>query len=144
MEKEGRSYSGSEIGTTVEALLDSHRQWTAEDSVYVSRYESVLSDLRTEVVNLSRHIGVDISPQVVDEIANDYVLEKQMKRIDACHAAGKYVSVNASIKYDSHSLLHHNHLAGGEAGRYRNNLSSEQIGIIESIAGPWLADNGYM
>lgn len=55
----------------------------------------------------------------------------------------KREAFGASVKYDPHSLLHHNHIASGASGHFRDTLRPSEIRAIEDVCGEWMAKWGY-
>jgi hypothetical protein len=142
-EKNGCDYSDDQIATMTKQLMKNHFLWTESGHTYVSKYEIVLSDLVSEIRNIANHLDVAVDEHFATNMASQLSLENQKNAIAACADSPSIVTVNAHNRYDPHSLLHLNHISSGKVGRYKENLSFKQIGIINDLAQFWLLSNGY-
>lgn len=114
-------------------------EWAALPGALVSRYDSLSVDLAGEVRRIAGHLGLDVGDAKRREIAMLYAIERQRERADAFRAGRG----EARMKYDPHTLLHHNHIASGATGDYRNVLQAAEIRAIEDECGEWMATWGY-
>lgn len=126
----------------VEMVLDEYSQWTDVDNILVSRYETMVLDLREEVLRVAGHLGVGLGTSLADELSDRYTLDKQRQRIRAIDYKNQDLGEEADL-YDPASLLHRNHIHSGQSGQWRTELSRFQVALLEYIAYDWLIDRGY-
>ncbi|MEG4577156.1 sulfotransferase domain-containing protein [Microcoleus sp. N3A4] len=127
--------------------LDNYKKWTAFPEVLVSRYEKVIVDLPTEVERIAEHLDIPLTSKQCKEIAFEYTIEKQLKRIEEfkkcfCNQV-PYIEEGKSIVnyHDSRSLLHINHIDSGKIGRWKEDLSQNQVARIENQVKTWCLEN---
>lgn len=125
------------------SLIKSYEDWMSNRGTYSSRYEDVINDISTEIKNIAKHIHVDIDREFTQNIAKGLSIDNQIKLIKNNKNSNRFVSINENITFDSHSLLHTNHITNGRAGRYKENLSTAEIKVVEEVASEWLLKNGY-
>lgn len=141
-EKNNHDYPDTEAGQIAKGLIDHYYQWTILPNMYITKYEEVILDLKKELYGIANFIGIDLKNEDVSVLCHDLSLNSQKKRIQL-FGADKIIFVNKFNVYDSHSLLHTNHIASGKIGRYKDNLSAGQIQTIENATEHWLQRNGY-
>jgi hypothetical protein len=142
-EKNRCDYSDDQIVTITNQLMKNYRLWTETGHTYVSKYEDAISDLVSEIRNIANYLDVAVDEHFVTKTALQFSIQNQKIAIEACANKSGIVTVNAHNRYDPHSLLHLNHISSGNVGRYKENLSAEQIWIINDLTQTWLLSNGY-
>jgi hypothetical protein len=123
--------------------LQQFQKWTSLPRMLVSKYEEVVRDLPREVERIATHLGMSLEPQRYEQIAAEYVIAKQMQRIEDAKRAGRLQQGFADALFDPHTNLHTNHIHSGEIGSWKEVLSADQIAVIENSAHDWLAMHGY-
>ena len=116
-------------------------EWAALRGALVSRYDRLVSDLPAEVRSIASHLGVGVDVEESTAIAACYAIDRQRER--TARVRSEQGDSRSAIKYDPHSLLHHNHIASGEIGSYRSVLRPAEIRAIEDECGAWMAKWGY-
>lgn len=123
-------------------LIEQYDLWTAHPQVLISRYETMMSDVPAEIRRIATHLGIPIDPTDAERIAAEYAVDKQIERIEN---AREVQVVNEKAVFDTHHLLHENHISEhqGQVGQWRASLTMEQAGRIAERYGDWLEARGY-
>ncbi len=132
----------------VHQLLVNDRFWRAQPRVLIQRYEELVANPVTAVVQLARHIGLGVTRREAGEIADEYSLESNQKRIAALRRrlenAGVDLSAPGNLQIcDPVTLLHWNHLRPGGTGSWRTDLRLLERVLLDRLCGTWLRANGY-
>jgi hypothetical protein len=122
--------------TTLDDAIRWGKSWELMPNVYLSRYEEMQSNMRTEVERMAEHLHLPCPVITAVEIANAHSIKNQRDITDR---------LDSSCQYHPTELLHKNHIgkANGNPGQWRSQLSWEQIKAIESRYGDWLVGHGY-
>lgn len=142
-EKNNTDYTIEQLEIMIKQMIKQHDLWISESSTYVSKYENVICDLKKEVQNIAKHIGIEIDKDFINKTAIELNKDKQKKNILKKINDPAMVTVDQTNKYDPYTLLHVNHILSGDSGRYKKNLSKNQVRIINQLAKNWLKTNGY-
>jgi hypothetical protein len=148
MHKRGTSFRELLRQGMIHQLLANDRFWRTQPRVLVQRYEDLIADPVTGVVQLARHLGLGVARREAAEIADDYSLASNRTRIKTLRRrlrdAGIDLHDPANLRIcDSTTLLHWNHLRPVHSCSWRTDATSEQRALMARICGPWLAENGY-
>jgi hypothetical protein len=148
MHKRGVSFQELLRQGMIHQLLTNDRFWKEQPRVLVQRYEQLISDPVTGVVQIARHLGLGVTRREAAEIADEYSLESNRTRIAALcrrlRAAGIDLSDPANLQLcDPTTLLHWNHIGPGHSGTWRNGLSEREQTVLNRVCGLWLEMNGY-
>jgi hypothetical protein len=133
--------TGKKLEDWLTTILTIDGNWRTLPSVYISRYEDVIPSITSEVINISKYLGIDCPDNLVNHIASSLSYDAQKDRIDS--TSSSWVKTNEKSIYDKVSLLHKNHLQSGAIGRYQKDLNKTQTSIVNEIAGEWLIEMGY-
>jgi hypothetical protein len=115
-------------------------EWAMVPGAMVSRYDRLSADLPGETRRIAGMLGIPLAAGDADRIAADYAADRQRARTVAVQEVRQR---GEAVKYDPHSLLHHNHIASGAVGGYRTVLRAAEIRAIEDACGAWMARWGY-
>lgn len=148
MHKRGETFPQLLRQGMIHQILANDRFWRAQPRVLVQRYEEMVADPVTAVVQLARHLGLGVTRRQAIEIAEEYSLESNLTRIEALRRqlveAGIDLTAAGNLQiYDSVTLLHWNHVRPGGAGSWRTRLSPRERTVLARICAPWLESNGY-
>lgn len=132
----------------IHQILVNDRFWRAQPRVLVQRYEELIADPVTAVVQLARHLGLGVTRREATEIADDYSLESNQTRIEALRRrleqAGIDLEHAGNLQVcDPVTLLHWNHLRPGGAVSWRTDATPRERALLDRICGSWLRANGY-
>jgi len=132
----------------VHQILVNDRFWRAQPWVLIQRYEELVADPVTAVVQLARHLGLGVTRREAAEIADEYSLESNLTRIEALRRrlenAGIDLSAAGNLQIcDPVTLLHWNHLRPGGTGSWQTDFSFSQRILLDRLCGTWLRANGY-
>ena len=132
----------------IHQLLANDRFWRRQPRVLVQRYEDLVDDPVTGVVQLARHLGLGVARREAAAIAEEYSLASNRTRIETLRRqlveAGIDLHDPANHQIcDSTTLLHWNHLRPGRAGSWQADATPDQRALMRTICDPWLLANGY-
>lgn len=116
-------------------------EWASLPGAMVSRYETLVEDLVGETRRIAAHLAIPLGEEEAAVIADTYAIDRQRERAEAVRRRRE--ATGAAVKFDPHSLLHHNHIASGGSGDYRSVLSPAEIRVIEDECGDWMERWGY-
>jgi hypothetical protein len=133
----------------INACLDSYRSWTSLPNTLISRYEAIIENIGAEVKRIADHLGIAMSDADCDEIAAGLTIKRQQERINQFREALLQRSLDPNdhrklVDYhDEANLLHVNHISSAKSGRWQDDLSLQQIGLIEDKVKSWCQINQY-
>ena len=132
----------------IHQLLANDRFWRRQPRVLVQRYEDLIADPATGVVQLARHLGLGVTRREASEIAEEYSLASNRTRIDRLRRqlldAGIDLREPAHLEIcDSTTLLHWNHLRADPSRSWSTEATPAERALMHRICLPWLLENGY-
>ena len=110
------------------------------------RYEEMLGDSLSQCRGIGDYLGITIEEPMlakIDEMSN---LESSKKVCeDLRHRpAGQFMRSAEDHRVDPQTWLHHNHIHSGQVGRWREEMSPQQVQEINRVFTPWLERLGYV
>ena len=133
----------AEVRKLIDYYVAVHHRWVASPAVLVTRYEAMYQDIPCEVRRIAAHLHIEVTEPDISDIAQQVSLqshESYIRTFDfARNGRGPLVD-----RVDPVTQLHQRHLNGGEVGKWRSLLTNEQVQFVESVAGRWLNENGYV
>ncbi|HEY9662008.1 MAG TPA: sulfotransferase domain-containing protein [Allocoleopsis sp.] len=127
----------------LERSLANYYGWTSTRKLMISRYESMMDDLKQEVTDVASYLKVNCSEAKISKIAEKFSIGAQKQRIEAFNYSKHGIAGSGGDAYDPVSQLHNHHIQSGEWGQWKEALTPEQIEWIEHRAFSWLVDRGY-
>jgi hypothetical protein len=132
----------------VHQILVNDRFWRAQPRVLIQRYEELIADPVTAVVQIARHLGLGVTRREAAEIADDFSLESNQTRIEALRRrlenAGIDLRAPGNLQIcDPVTLLHWNHLRPGGTGSWQSDFRLSERVLLDRLCGSWLRDKGY-
>jgi hypothetical protein len=132
----------------LESCLDNYRKWTNLPNVLVSRYKEIIADPTHEVERIANHLHIKTNAEACGKIARSYTIEVQQERISAFKQ--KLLQLQRSPTdhreifdyHDNNTLLHMNHIDSIKTGRWKDDLSSNEVEQIERTVKDWCARYG--
>lgn len=127
---------GKIIESIVEETVDREQEWLSlvpPRYLHRTSYESIIKDPHSEVRAIGDLVEVDLSDLEVSQIADEHSLESVLDK----------TSKMAPFSWDAHSHYAQNHIGGIKHGQWRDELSKEQVAIVEDLVMEWLIENGY-
>jgi len=144
MKKGGGTFEQLWATGFLDRLLTGFDQWTGLAAVLISRYDEMVADMSGEVRRIAAHLGISVNRDECEQIASEYTVPLQRKRIREAEADGRLQRAPGSaVSYDPVSNLHVNHIGSGGIGEWQTALAREAVAMIEERAGPWLVANRY-
>jgi hypothetical protein len=146
--KRGTSFRSLIREGMIHRILANDRFWRTHPRVLVQRYEDLVADPVTGVVQLARHLGLGVARREAAEIAEAYSLASNRSRIEALRRrlldAGIDLHDPANLQIcDPTTLLHWNHLRPGHPASWKAEATAGQRALMRRICDPWLIENGY-
>lgn len=138
----GTSFSEQCDQGLIFALLKEYEEWTAVESILISKYEKLMSDLAGEIRKIAVYLGIRLEEEEVASMAADYSLERQRKRVHDIWGDSPGSPAENS-RQDAKTLLHPNHIQSGAAGVWKGVLTRKEVALIEYIAADWMRNVGY-
>lgn len=139
----GRPLSSAQAVRFTGKAIDDFTQWESlpPESVLVSRYETLIQDIPAEISRIAELLGLSIGSEDVEAISGSVDARSMKARLrnlrpDDLDSSGSFV-------YDRKTLLHLNHLNGGEIGRYERELSRPVVRKLTGVHRDWLKSHGY-
>ncbi len=131
----------------IHQILANDRFWSRCPGVLVQRYEDLLRAPAQGVLELARHIGLNLEPADAERIASEYSQESNRARTAALrhrlHEAGVDLQSAANAQIcDATTLLHWNHMRDRNAS-WRSEATDQHAAILDRLCGRWLIDHGY-
>ena len=101
-----------------------------------------MQDVPDAVTRIASHLGLHVTPEDAQSVADEYSVERQTERIGSFKDAQV---LDHKIAFDKHSLLHDNHIseAKGQVSQWRTVLTPAQTALIEERYGAWLVAHNY-
>ena len=132
----------------IHQILANDRFWRSQPGVLVQRYEELIDDPATAVVQLARHLGLGVTRREATEIADDFSLESNGRRIESLRRrlaeAGIDLEQSTGLQIcDPVTLLHWNHLRPTRSSSWQTQVSPRERAMLERLCGDWLGANGY-
>ena len=148
MHKRGLTFEELLRQGMIHEILINDRFWRAQPRVLIQRYEELVADPVTAVVQLARHLGLGVTRREAAEIADDFSLESNQTRIQALRrrleSAGIDLTAPGNLQIcDPVTLLHCNHLRPGGTGSWQTDLRFSQRVLLDRLCGAWLRAKGY-
>ena len=126
----------------IPVILNETKQWAyLESDIYISRYEDMITyyQLIERTLEIKKFLQLDFHHPLnvsghfnMVDIARNHTLESHQELIS-----------EQSEEYNKQTLFWKNHIDEGKIGRYKDELTEEQIAEVEKIAGEWLKENNY-
>ncbi len=142
MQKRGFSFEDVIKGDVIKSCIDNYYAWRALPKVYVSRYEEVVEDLKSEVFGIADFFKINLSRSETDIITTKLSLPNQKERIKQFKKMRSYVNLRKN-RFDPFSLLHMDHIQDGRVSKWKEVLTASQARVANLKYGEWLKKNHY-
>lgn len=109
---------------------------------YVQSYETMFNDTKNEIKNIADFLDITLSSEEINEIYQSVSIDKQKENIQLYKKEKNYIESN-NLKYNSHTLIHLNHIDDGMINKYKNILSDEELMLLEKEFSEWLEKQNY-
>jgi hypothetical protein len=132
----------------IQQVLANDRFWTRQPGVLIQRYDQVLADPESGVIELARFLGIVLPDGEAAEIARTYSLESNKARTQALRRELEQrgldltSAANAQI-CDATTLLHWNHVREGVSAPWYREATQRQRAVLDRLCGRWLDERGY-
>jgi hypothetical protein len=132
----------------IHQILANDRFWRSQPGVLVQRYEELINDPATAVVQLGRHLGLGVTRREATEIADLFSLESNKTRIEALRRRLERSGIDLQrstglLACDPVTLLHWNHLRPAGSASWEAQSTPRERVLLERICGAWLSANRY-
>jgi hypothetical protein len=128
----------------ISGTLEPLRIYQNTPHILLVRYEDMMAERGREIRRIATHLGLNISDDLVRQIDEKTNVQSSGRVCDGLkHKSAEQVMQVATHRVDPVTQLHENHLNGGKIGRWRDELSREQIAYMTEFFAPWLIKLGY-
>jgi hypothetical protein len=123
-------------------MLESYTRW--EQTLFI-RYEEMLGDRLAQVRKIAAHLEMVFEERVIRRIDERTGIEhsKEICQQLRQRPDGQIMKL-MNHRVDPETWLHDNHIQDGRAGRWKNEMSVDQIHALQRTYGPWLDRMGYL
>lgn len=143
MRKYEVDFAGMLRSHILERSLENYCKWTSLPNVSISQYERVIPDLPSEVEKIAVHIGAVLEKEKYREIAEEFSLDKQLRRIEEFKRKADREKNGKSQIFDPDTMLHTNHITSTSKENWQQSLKREEVAYIEELAKEWLRKHDY-
>lgn len=148
MHKRGQEFEVILRQGMIQQILANDRFWTRGDRVLIQKYEDLVAEPSTGVIQIARHLGIPIDQAEADQIANEYSAESNRARIESLQNSLKQSGVDLNDASnlqicDPTTLLHWNHLRPARTETWQDLATPSQRRTLERLFGNWLEARGY-
>lgn len=143
MRKFGMSFDALVNAGWLDQAITDYHAWTNMPNVLVSRYEEMICDLKKEASRITDFLGLNVNPDALSSLAEQYDITSQKQRIHALKQRCGQDILDSDIVFDEVELLHHNHIYKGEVDGWRYLLSPLQQHFLAERYSSWLLSRGY-
>jgi hypothetical protein len=148
MHKRGLTFEQLLRQGMIHQILVNDRFWSTQPGVLTQRYEDLIADPVTGVLQLAAHLGLEISADEAGEVATEYSFQTNRRRtlelVEHLKAQGIDLSNPSNLQYyDQRTLLHWNHLREGRPGNWRTSATPAQRAVLARLCDDWLVAHGY-
>lgn len=119
----------------IDKVIRDSKNWESVAGIYSSQYEVLMDNLPEEVLGIAQYLGLSISLEVAQEVAEKCSIKQQKKTAQLMQSQQQ--------KIDPQNILHYNHISSGQSKRWEKELSAPKVAYIEQKAGNWLQAHGY-
>ncbi|MEM8544608.1 MAG: sulfotransferase domain-containing protein [Cyanobacteria bacterium P01_H01_bin.119] len=119
----------------IEKVLKDSQNWESLPDIHISQYETLIGDLRGEVSRIADYIGLDVSEDIIEQVADECSIQKTKQKMQAMEKTG--------LNLDTKSILHKNHIKSGKAKSYLGELTPAQIAFVEAKSALWMNAHTY-
>jgi hypothetical protein len=111
-----------------------------QDQTLFIHYEDLLGDRLAQVRKIAAHLSISPEESLLRRIDELTSIEKSREICrDLTNRPDTQVIHSENHRVDPKTWLHHNHIQDGRSGRWRDQLTDEQVDHADQIFAPWLA-----
>lgn len=135
-------HNEDQIKGCVNQYLKENEDWTNLNTMLYSRkYENFAFDIAREVLYFADILKLNLDEADVVSIVNELRIENLKEKQNKI--AEKNIRQSSGNRFDQETLLHTNHINDGSINQYIDNLSENEIVLIESISYDYLLKHEY-
>ncbi|MGD1828395.1 MAG: sulfotransferase domain-containing protein, partial [Spirochaetaceae bacterium] len=128
--------------------LDIHNkiEKCSDHDIYISKYEEVFNNLRSEVRSISQYLGVNASEDIIESITNNLSIESQKEKVKKFKSKHDSLIENPDNEgdfVDTKTQLHINHINKGKINGFLDILTKEQVLFLNLKFYTWLYIHEY-
>jgi hypothetical protein len=126
------------IDGNLDYYLNTYYEIKSYHPIQFNSYQELNCNLIDEISKIATLLNISLTQNQIDEIYKNNTLELRKNRLNTTDL----VQLNG-YKYNSHTLLHHNHITNGNSNQWKVKLSYWAIFKIELLSNFWLKENGF-
>lgn len=108
----------------------------------ILKYEDTIKDVPSACLQIADFLNLAVSQTQVSEICHQCSVETISERLK--NLKDYELMRSSGMAWDSHTLVHLDHLNGGIVGRARKELDEGLLFALEDEFGEWLVTHGYV
>lgn len=123
-----------------------HRDHVAAARILELAYDDLVRRPAACCLRMATHLHVPLTPEQADDLARRFAPDRQRARIDEAVREGAMQPPRPGgrLRHMPRELLHPDHIDDGATGKWRGVLDDDALRAIESVAGGWLLERGYV
>lgn len=122
-------------------FMDEYRK--SNHSLYIA-YEEMMRDPLQQINKIVNYLKLDIDSNIIEEIHQQTNYEASKNIVSELETStNSNVYRDREHVVDGQTLLHQNHIQGGNNGRWKSQFTANQIDILNREFKPWLDSLGY-
>ena len=142
MRKYSIAYTETAASRFLSGIEAEFRYWTSLPITHCMIYEDLVRNAPREIERVASALGCSLEVSEIERIAKSRSIEQQKQRIEMLDWDKHGIRLGKDF-IDRESLLHSNHIHGGEIGGWRSQLTKDQITSVESGFGAFIRACGY-
>jgi hypothetical protein len=141
MQRFNRSYfdAASEVAKSASAIVTIVR----ECSPLVLRYEDGFTSELSGIEIISQFLGVDAKKAAIESVSKELSPSAIRKKIKQLELDGVFDGINPAFQFDPETLWSPRHVGDGLTGKYKETLSSAEIGMLEAVTRQYMQHFEY-
>jgi hypothetical protein len=129
-------------------VLDNDTFWTALPHTIVQRYEDLTVDPESAIREMAAHLDIPLADGEARSLAEQFSMSANRKRITEHNKELSTRGIDprapaAGLHWEQRSLLHWNHIRGGQVGGWQSDATVRQRLKLGLIGSDWLRKHGY-
>jgi len=140
--KFGNEFSVMVHNKFIENCIDTDKKWTSLKPIIICRYDNLVNKLKHEIARIAQFLGLEISEEYQNDLADLFSLESQKKKIDS-FAQSELNVITENIALDPNSLLHKGHINSGEINSWVSRLDLPTILYVEYAGKEWMKEYSF-
>jgi len=129
---------------TIAQALDNLNGTASPNTLFI-RYEDMIQNRLAHIRAIAQHLGVFVDQSLCEKIDSLTSIERSREVCRSLKDRPEDTVLRAmnDHRVDPETWLHDNHIQNGRHGRWKEEMSADQVRILNETYGPWLQRLGY-